>query len=219
MRQVYLKFSIGRTLSGELSWNHYVVLSRIRNEKSIDYYIYLAKTQNLSVRKLRERIKSNEYERIGHKKELEKPKINTLIKNPIIIKPNKTFNNITEKLLHQLIMEDMDNFLKELGIGFMYYGHEVRIKIGTNYHYIDFLLFNYKFNCFVVVEVKITKMKAEYIGQVLKYINYIDKNIKEVFNDKTIGIIIVKRNDKFILEYCSDERVFTTAYKIKEIIL
>jgi len=113
----------------------------------------------------------------------------------------------------------MDNFLKELGIGFMYYGHEVRIKIGTNYHYIDFLLFNYKFNCFVVVEVKITKMKAEYIGQVLKYINYIDKNIKEVFNDKTIGIIIVKRNDKFILEYCSDERVFTTAYKIKEIIL
>ena len=89
------------------------------------------------------------------------------------------------------------------------------IKIGDNYHYIDFLLFNYKFNCFVVVELKVTEFKAEYIGQITKYINYVDKNIKELFNDKTVGVVICKKENKYVLEYCTDDRIFTTTYKMK----
>ena len=110
----------------------------------------------------------------------------------------------------------MDSFLKELGNGFMYAGHEVKIKIGDNYHYIDFLLFNIKFNCYVIVEIKVTKMKAEYIGQIKKYMNYVDKNIKETFNENSVGVIICKKEDKYVLEYCSDRRIFTTTYELKE---
>ena len=181
----------------------------------INYYISQCINFNLSVRELRERIKSKEYERIGYKEDLEEPKINTLIKNPIIIKTNNPHVKLSEYALHQTVLENMDDFLKELGIGFAYIGNEVKIKIGDNYHYIDFLLYNYKFNCFVVIELKITEFKAEYIGQITKYINYVDKNIKEVFSDKTVGVVICKKENKYVMEYCTDNRIFTTVYKLQ----
>ena len=213
MRQFYIKMK-GRTLCDQLHWSHYRYLLTINNDNKFDYYVMITRKLNLSVRKLRERIKSKEYERIGYKEELEKPEVNTLIKNPIIIKVDNPNIKLDEYALHQTILENMDNFLKELGIGFTYAGSEVKIKIGDRYNYIDFLLFNVKYNCYVVIELKITEMKAEYIGQVTKYINYVDKNIKEPFNDKTIGVIICKKENKFILEYCTDTRIFTTTYEL-----
>mgnify|MGYP005754812649 CR=1 FL=1 len=217
MRQIYLKFRKRQTLSGELSISHYIILSRIDNENEINYYINISKTLNLSVRELRERIKSNEYERIGYKEELEEPKINTFIKNPIMIKVGDKKEKLSEYTLHQSILENMDNFLKELGIGFAYIGSEVKIKIGDRYNYIDFLLFNVKYNCYVVIELKVTEMKVEYIGQITKYINYVDKNIKELFNDKTVGVIICKKENKFVIEYCTNPKIFTTTYKTSEL--
>ena len=213
MRQFYIKMK-GRTLCDQLHWSHYRYLLTINNDNKFDYYVMITRKLNLSVRKLRERIKSKEYERIGYKEELEKPEVNTLIKNPIIIKVDNPNIKLDEYALHQTILENMDNFLKELGIGFAYIGSEVKIKIGDRYNYIDFLLFNVKYNCYVVIELKITEMKAEYIGQVTKYINYVDKNIKEPFNDKTVGVIICKKENKFILEYCTDTRIFTTTYEL-----
>ena len=213
MRSFYIKFKKWHTLCAELSWSHYRYLLQINDENEFNYYVMIIRKFNLSVRELRERIKSQEYERIGYKEELEKPNINTFIKNPIIIKIDNSNGKLTEYALHKSILENMDYFLKELGIGFTYVGNEVKIKIGDNYHYIDFLLFNYKFNCFVVIELKVTEFKAEYIGQIRKYINYVDKNIKEVFNDKTVGVIICKKENKYILEYCTDDRIFTTTYK------
>ena len=213
MRQFYIKMK-GRTLCDQLHWSHYRYLLTINNDNKFDYYVMITRKLNLSVRKLRERIKSKEYERIGYKEELEKPEVNTLIKNPIIIKVDNPNIKLDEYALHQTILENMDNFLKELGIGFAYIGSEVKIKIGDRYNYIDFLLFNVKYNRYVVIELKITEMKAEYIGQVTKYINYVDKNIKEPFNDKTVGVIICKKENKFILEYCTDTRIFTTTYEL-----
>ena len=215
MRQFYLIFKKRQALPGELTWSHYIELIRLNSMKEIDYYIYITRVQNLSYRELHERIKSKEYERIGFKEELEKPKINTLIKNPIMIKVKNKNERLSEYALHRSILENIDDFLVELGIGFTYVGSEVKIKIGDNYHYIDFLLFNYKFNCFVVVELKVTEFKAEYIGQITKYINYVDKNIKELFNDKTVGVVICKKENKYVLEYCTDDRIFTTTYKMK----
>ena len=218
MRKFYILIQKGATLSHQLTWSHYAEIIKLNDAQEIKYYTYISETQNLSVRELRERIKSNEYERIGYKEELKEPKVNTLIKNPIIINTRKKVSDdISEYALHQFILEDMENFLKELGSGFAFIGHEVKIKIGTNYHYIDFLLFNYKYNCFVIVEIKVTKMKAEYIGQVKKYMNYVDKNIKEAFNENTVGVIICKKEDKYVLEYCSDDRIFTTTYEVNNI--
>ena len=218
MRQFYLLFKKCSSLPSELSWSHVNELLVIKDLKKLEYYISIVKTRTLSYRELREKIKSKEYERIGYKEELKEPKVNTLIKNPIIINTRKkVYDDISEYALHEFILEDMENFLKELGNGFAFICHEVKIKIGDNYHYIDFLLFNYKFNCFVIVEIKVTKMKAEYIGQVKKYMNYVDKNIKESFNDRSVGVIISRKEDKYVLEYCSDNRIFSTTYEIKNI--
>ena len=209
-----MRFSKVQALPAQLSWSHICELLFLNDLDAIKYYINISISQNLSYRELRERIKSKEYERIGYKEELEKPEVNTLIKNPIIIKVDNPNIKLNEYALHQTILENMDDFLKELGIGFAYMGSEVKIKIGDRYNYIDFLLFNVKYNCYVVIELKVTEMKAEYIGQVTKYINYVDKNIKEPFNDKTIGVIICKKENKFVLEYCTDNRIFTTTYEL-----
>ncbi len=217
MRQFYLTFPKGGTLSHlleGLSWSHVYKILSIKDENARNYYISIIKSQNIPVRELRERIKSKEYERIGYKEELSEPKVNTLIKEPIVIKSKNIPEKVTEYALHNLILENMEGFLKELGIGFAYIGHEVKIKIGKDNHSIDFLLFNYKFNCFVVVEIKVTEFKAEYIGQVMKYINYVDENIKETSNDKTVGVIICKDINGYVLKYCTDDRIFTTTYQL-----
>ena len=215
MRKFYVVIQKGATLSHQLTIGHYIELLKLKSIKEINYYIYLIENQRISIRELRERIKSNEYERIGYKGELKEPKINTFIKNPIMIKVKDKNERLSEYALHSSILENMDDFLVELGIGFTYVGSEVKIKIGDNYNYIDFLLFNVKYNCYVVIELKVTEMKAEYIGQITKYINFVDKNIKELFNDKTVGVVICKRENKYVLEYCSDNRIFTTTYKVK----
>ncbi|MCI9585561.1 MAG: DUF1016 domain-containing protein [Bacilli bacterium] len=214
MKQFYLMIQKGHAMRDQLTWTHYRCLLSIKEDKKIDYYINIAANQNISYRELQERIKSNEYERIGYKDELEEPKVNTLIKNPVLIKTKHIPDKVTEYALHNLILENMDNFLKELGEGFAYIGHEVKIKIGDNNHSIDFLLFNYKFNCFVVVEIKTTEFKAEHIGQIKKYINYVDENIKELYNDKTVGIVICRDINGYVLKYCTDERIFTTTYEL-----
>ncbi len=215
MRKFYVVIQKGATLSHQLTIGHYIELLKLKSIKEINYYIYLIENQRISIRELRERIKSNEYERIGYKGELKEPKINTFIKNPIMIKVKDKNERLSEYALHSSILENMDDFLNELGVGFLYAGSEVKIKIGDRYNYIDFLLFNVKYNCYVVIELKVTEMKAEYIGQITKYINFVDKNIKELFNDKTVGVVICKKENKYVLEYCSDNRIFTTTYKAK----
>jgi len=214
MRQFYLLIQKGQAMPAQLSWSHVIELLPINDIDEIKYYIYISEKQNISYRELREKIKSKEYERIGYKEELSEPKVNTLIKNPITIKSKNIPEKVTEYTLHTLILENIESFLKELGMGFTFVGHEVKIKIGKDKHSIDFLLFNYRFNCFVVVEVKVTSFKAEYIGQVLKYINYVDENIKEISNNKTVGIVICKDINGYVLKYCTDNRIFTTTYKL-----
>lgn len=143
-----------------------------------------------------------------------KQEIKDFIKHPILIKTSYNYNEVSEKVLKQLILEDISSFMKELGDGYTYVDNEYKIKIGERYNFIDLLLYNIKFNCYIVIELKVTELKAEYIGQIQKYINYIDKNIKTINQDKTIGIIICKKDNKFLMEYCSDDRIFRTRYEL-----
>ena len=112
-----------------------------------------------------------------------------------------------------MILEDISSFLHSLGNGFTFIENEYRIKIGSNYNYIDLLLFNYEYNCFIVVELKVTELKKEHIGQIHIYMNYIDCNLKKINQDKTIGIILVKKDNKFIMEYSSDDRIMARTYE------
>lgn len=219
IRQFYLLFQKSPTVSDQLTWSHYVELLKFNNIDEISYYIKIVEKQNLGVRELRCKIKNNEYGRLSNETKLklienQENKVEDFIKNPILIHNKYNYIEISEKLLKQLILEDLDNFLKELGDGFLYAGNEYKIKLGERYNYIDLLLFNYKYNCFVVVELKVTELKKEHIGQIQLYMNYVDKNIKEINQDKTIGVIIVRRDNQFVMEYCSDNRIFNTVYNL-----
>ena len=86
-------------------------------------------------------------------------------------------------------------------------------KVRESFNYIDILLFNIKFNCYVVIELKVTELKKEHIGQIKLYMNYVDKNIKGINQDSTIGIIICKKDNVFVMEYCSDNRIYRTIYE------
>jgi len=219
MRKSYMFIQKGQTLSAQLTWSHYTELLQFDDSNKILYYVERSIKLNLSVRELRAKIKNKEYERLDEstKEKLttkEENKVSDFIKNPILIRNSHNYTKFSEKLLKKLILEDLDNFLIELGDGFTYIKNEYKIKIGYSYNYIDLLLFNYKYNCFVVVELKVTELKKEYIGQISTYMNYIDKNIKKINQEKTIGIIICKKDDNFIMEYCSDNRIFETSYKL-----
>ena len=206
------------TVSAKLTWSHFDELLKLKNINSIYYYMLISDQQNLSVRQLRERIKNKEYERLDDitKEKLMSKKVTTVedfIKNPIVIKNFINKEIISEKALQRIIMEDLPSFLKELGNGFTFVENEYKIRIGNSYNYIDLLLYNIKFNCYVVVELKVTELKKEHIGQIEVYMNYIDKNLKDIMQDKTIGIIICKKDNKFIMEYCSDKRILSKEYK------
>ena len=220
MRLYYEKIccdEILQPLAAKLTWSHYCELLKLKNINGIKYYITICINNNLSKRELINKLKNREYERLPNetKNKLIENKENQIIdfiKNPIVINNPDNLEIIKEKMLHKLILEDMKNFLSELGVGFTYVSDEYKIKIGNNYNYIDFLLYNIKYRCYVVVELKVTELRKEHIGQIETYMNYIDKNIKTINENKTIGIIIVRKDNKFIMEYCSDKRILATQY-------
>ena len=219
IRQFYIVIEKGATMSHQLSWSHYCELLPVNSIDKINYYIKITKEQNLSIRELRTKIKNNEYERLDEStkeklKEKEELKVPDLVKNPIQIRNTSDYNEISEKVLQKLILEDIPSFLDELGNGFTFVRNEYKIKIGDRYNYIDLLLFNYEFNCFVVVELKVSELKKEHIGQIEFYMNYIDKNLKNINQNKTIGIIICKKENKYVIEYCSDDRILAREYEL-----
>ena len=221
IRQFYNIFSDTKwsPLVTKLTWSHYIMLLPLKNIDEIKYYIDVCEKRNLTKRELEALIKSKEYERLSEetKNKLitnEELKLPDLVPNPILIKTENNQENLSEYALKEAILNNLDNFLKQLGNGFSYIGNEYKIKIGSNYNYIDLFLFNTEYNCYVVIELKITKLKKEHIGQIQVYMNYVDKVIKKPYHDKTIGIIISKKNNQFIIEYCSDERIFAREFKI-----
>ena len=215
----FYNFQKMQLLTANLSWGHWIELLSIKDANKIIYYANQCDVLSLTTRQLREKIKSKEYERLSEETknkitETKELSVDCLIKNPILIKNSHNYKIISEKILKQLILEDIDNFLLELGNNFSYIANEYKIKIGDRYNYIDLLLYNIEFNCYVVVELKITELKKEYIGQIEVYMNYIDKTIKRITQDKTIGIIICKKDNKFIMEYCSDKRIISKEYEL-----
>lgn len=206
------------TLSAKLSWSHYDEILRFNDINKIAYYIKICEQQNLSIRQLRVKIKSNEYERLPEstKNNLmnqNESNVVDFIKNPIQIKNNRSKEIVSEKVLQKLILEDIENFLEELGTGFTFIKSEYPIKFGNRYNYIDLLLYNIKYKCYVVVELKVTELKKEHTGQIMTYMNYIDNNIKTIEENDTVGIIICKQDNEYVIKYCSDDRIIARKYE------
>ena len=206
-------------LGSKLSWSHYRELLTIKNIDAIIYYIGICENNSLSKRQLQERIKNHEYDRLNNETktkliESKELKVDDLIPNPIIIKSNMLKENLSEYALKQDILNNIDDFLKQLGIGFTYVGNEYKIKLGSKYNYIDLLLYNIKYKCYVVVELKVTELKKEHTGQIMTYMNYVDKNIKTIEENDTVGIIICKQDNEYVIKYCSDDRIIAREYEL-----
>ena len=217
MRQFFEIIKKGAPLAHQLTWSHYQELLPLKDINKINYYIDLVIKHNLTKRQLREKIKNKEYERLPNStknKLLSKENINLsdMIKNPILIKNKYNTINISEKMLQKIILEDIQSFMKELGDGFSFIGSEYKIKLENRYNYIDLLFFNIIYNCYVAIDLKVTELKKEHIGQIMTYMNYVDKNIKTIYQNKTIGIIICKKENKFVIEYSSDNRILQRYY-------
>ena len=219
MRKFYNLIEKMATVSPNLSYSHYVELLPFDDLNKIQYYIKIIEEQKLPIRKLRERIKSKEYERLPEKTKnklitKEKIDIKDFVPNPILIRNKNNVDIVTEKVLQKLILEDIETFIKELGKSFCFIGSEYKIKIGDSFNFIDLLLFNIEYNCYVVVELKVAQLKKEHIGQIEVYMNYIDENTRKINQNKTIGIIICKEDNKYIIKYCSDDRIISREYEL-----
>ena len=220
IKKFYLVFSNQKVapLEPQLSWSHYKLLIPLKNIDAINYYMDQVIKRNLTKRQLQDIIKIREYERLPEKtkdKLINKDKLSVedIIPNPIIIKcENKEI--ISEKVLQNIILENISSFLKDLGTGFAFIDNEYKIKLCERYNYIDLLLYNTDFNCYVVVELKIGELKKEHIGQIEVYMNYIDNNLKKITQDKTIGIIMCKSYNELIMKYISDDRILSREYKL-----
>ena len=220
-RQFYLVFRKDGAVRHQLSWTHIRKLLPIKDENKRNYFINLCIKNNLSERELTREIKSNAYERLVDKPDKidiivpTKYSITTDMKNPIII-PVKS-EVASEHDLELNILANLDFFFKQLGNGFLYAGHQYKISDGKNSYYIDILLFNYKMNAFVVVELKLRSLRKEDKAQMEFYMKLVDEQVKEVYHNKTIGIIISKESDEFIVNFVRGEDVIPLAYELEQL--
>ena len=193
IRQFYDTFSKEKwsTSWTKLSWSHYREVLSMKDINEINYYLTECEIKNLTVKQLQVMIKNHEYDRLSDetKNKLinsEKLKVADLIPNPIVVKVDKINEKLTEYALKQAILNNLDGFLFQLGNGFTYVGNEYKIKLGDRYNYIDLLLYNIKFKCYVVVELKVVELNSNHTGQIQKYMNFIDENLKTIDENKTI---------------------------------
>ena len=223
MRQFYVLFEKGAALPHQLTWEHLRLLLPLKDINKINYYINISIRDNLSYRKLAERIRSDEYGRLSieAKESLQnKEKLSLVqsIPSPIVLMPNKSYEVYTEKILQEIIFENIEDFMHQLGEGYTFVGKEYKLNIGYKKNYIDYLLYNYKMNCFCVIEIKAREYKKSDYGQIKTYMNYIDEHLKTITQNNTIGIIITKSVNKFEAHYVKDNQITIVEFKINKVV-
>ena len=226
MRRFYLVVEKRQSLivqfkSLNISWTFIIKLLKLNDVNELLYYINCINKMNLTTRELDLKIKSKEYARLDSKiKEKlvrqEEISVKDKIPDPIVLEGLEYKERLTEKMVQKWIDENPTLFCKSLGEGYSYIESQYKIKIGSNYNYIDILLFNYISNSFVVVEIKVTELKKEHIGQIETYMNYVDANLKKDFHNKTTGILLVRENNKWLIKYINNDGILVRNYITSE---
>ena len=224
MRRFYLVVEKRQSLivqfkSLNISWTFIIKLLKLNDVNELLYYINCINKMNLTTRELDSKLKSKEYERLDNKiKEKlvkqEEVTVKDKIPDPIVLEGLEYKEKLTEKVVQKWIDENPASFCKSLGEGYSYIESQYKIKIGLNYNYIDILLFNYISNSFVVVEIKVTELKKEHIGQIETYMNYVDANLKKEFHNKTTGILLVRENNKWLIKYIYNNDIVVREFTI-----
>lgn len=217
-------YPISHSLRDQLTWTHYRMLMPIKNENERTYYTNQVVLNHLSTRELEDMIKSKAYDRLSYADKenikliddnnLTSLTIEDMIKNPILIKTNKQTQKLDEKALHKYMIAMLEDKFLELGTGFALMGHEVKIVIDNHTFKIDLLFFNVNLNAYVVVELKIREYHPKDVGQLEFYVDYVDKNMRLQHHNKTIGLLIVKKKNQYVIEYVTNKEIYVTTYKL-----
>lgn len=214
MRTFYVRYSIPQTLSAEfkLSWSHYLILMRIENISTRNFYEIEAIQNNWSLRELKRQVNSALYERLVLSKDKEKVK-ELAVKGQIIEKPQDIIkdpyileflgldekSDYSENKLETEIIDKLEMFLLELGKGFTFVGRQVRFTFDERHFRVDLVFYNRLLKCFVLIDLKIGEVTHQDLGQMQMYVNYYDRCVKLPDENETIGIIICKdKNDTLV---------------------
>jgi len=225
------KSQIGSTVFSQftLSWSHYRVLMRIENPAERNFYEIEATQQNWSVRQLQKQHASSLYERlaIGKNKEelmrlanegqiIEKPE--DILKNPINLGflGLKEQTDYTETMLEQRILSNLQDFLLEMGKGFLFEARQKRFTFDEDNFYVDLVLYNRLLRSYVLIDLKIDKLQHQDLGQMQMYVNYYDRYVKQDFENPTIGIVLCKTANQLLVELTLPENsnVYAAQYAL-----
>lgn len=211
-RQFYRMFPIASTLRSQFSWTHYKLLLSVDNADKRDFYIAETEKNNWSARQLERQINSQLFERLLMSNDVqsvlavarqEKAPTNAreIIKDPMILEflGLRRETAYYEKDLETAIITHLQEFILELGNGFSFVARQKRIYIDGDEFFVDLVFYNRLLQCFVVIEIKTTKLTHENLGQLQMYVNYYDRYEKQDFENPTIGILLcTDKNDAVV---------------------
>jgi predicted nuclease of restriction endonuclease-like (RecB) superfamily len=230
MRRFYLVYSKSETSSRkfELSWSHYIFLSRIKNEEERNFYEIEVIENNWSLRELKRQFDSAIFERLALSKDkkrvkelsqkgqiIESPQ--DLVKEPYVLEflgfEEKSYYSESE--LEQKLIDKLEHFLLELGRGFTFVARQKRFSFDEEHFRVDLVFYNRLLKCFVLIDLKIGKLKHQDIGQMMMYVNYFDRFEKTEDENPTIGIILCKDKNETLVELTlpKDSKIFASKYQ------
>lgn len=212
-----------------LSWSHYLILMRIKNDAERNFYEIECANQHWGVRQLQRQVGSCLYERLALSRDkdevmrlakegqtVEKP--SDVIKSPLTLeflglKPNAAYS---ESKLENAIISKMQQFLLELGKGFLFEARQKRFTFDEDNYYVDLVFYNRLLQCYVLIDLKTDKLSHQDLGQMQMYVNYYDRFVKQDFEKPTIGILLCEsKNDALVeLTLPKDSHVYASAYQL-----
>ena len=229
MRQFYLAFPNANTLCSHLSWSHYRLLMRVNNIEARTYYEKECAASRWSVRELERQISTLAYQRTLSIQEETKnlpqmaPKDESdveytdFIRDPYVLEflNLKSTPNFHEKDIEQGIIEHLKEFLLELGRGFSFVARQKHIDLDGDHFYIDLVFYNYILKCFVLIDLKLGKVKHQDMGQMQMYVNYYKRNMKIDGDNDPIGIVLCAEKNEAVIKYTLGDDSNTQIYASK----
>ncbi len=212
-----------------LSWSHYLVLMRIESDAERSFYEIECQKQNWSVRQLQRQYISSLYERLALSRDkdavmrlaqegqtISKP--DDILKNPLTLgflglKPEAVYS---ESKLENAIIDKMQQFLLELGKGFLFEARQKRFTFDEENFYVDLVFYNRLLQCYVLIDLKVGKLSHQDLGQMQMYVNYYDRHVKENFEKPTIGILLCKEKKDALVELTlpKDANIYAQQYAL-----
>jgi predicted nuclease of restriction endonuclease-like (RecB) superfamily len=231
IRKFYITYKITKSvISQSLSWTHYLHLMRISGDEERSFYEIETIKNNWSVREMSRQINASLYERLclSKKKDeilklasegqvIDKP--TDLIKDPYVLEflQLPEANTYSETELETALINKLEHFLLELGKGFTFAGRQVRFTFDEEHFRVDLVFYNRLLKCFVLVDLKIGKLKHQDLGQMQMYVNYYDRFIKLDDENRTIGIILCKDKKDTMVEITlpeNNKQIFASKYEL-----